>query len=67
LYEHLVENGYIESIDFFQRDYLHIFSGDVLDKIHKGDPEWETMVPVGVARMIKERGYFGCKTESAVT
>ena len=61
LYEHLVENGFIESIDFFQRDYLHIFSRDVLDKIRDGDAAWKSMVPPGVATMIEERGYFGCE------
>src|SRR4028118_1313071 len=29
LYEHLVENGYIESIDYYDKNYLHIFSRDV--------------------------------------
>lgn len=65
LYEHLVENGYVESIDFFQRDYLGIFSRDVLDKIREGDPSWESMVPTQVAEMIKERHYFGCKGDCA--
>ncbi|MDF2439931.1 MAG: hypothetical protein JWN98_915 [Abditibacteriota bacterium] len=59
LYEHLIENGFIESIDFYQRDYLHIFSRDVLKKIADGDAEWETMVPPQVAGIIKERKYFG--------
>jgi hypothetical protein len=59
LYEHLVENGFIESIDFYQRDYLHIFSRDVLKKIAAGDAAWESMVPPQVAGIIKERKYFG--------
>ena len=59
LYEHLVENGSIESIDFYQRDYLHIFSRDVLKKIGAGDRAWEKMVPPQAVELIKERGYFG--------
>jgi hypothetical protein len=59
LYEHLVENGYIESIDFYNKDYLHIFSRDVLLKIREGDPAWEQMVPAQVAAQIKERQFFG--------
>ena len=59
LYGHLVENDYIQSLDFFNRDYLPIFSRDVLDKIRNGDDTWETMVPPEVAELIKERGYFG--------
>jgi len=59
LYEHLTENGYIESIDFYNKDYLHIFSRDVLLKIRNDDPSWETMVPPTVANLIKERRFFG--------
>lgn len=59
LYEHLVENGYIESIDYYNRNYLPIFSRDVLAKIGAGDASWETMVPPEVAGIIKERGFFG--------
>jgi hypothetical protein len=57
-----VENDYIQSLDFFNRDYLHIFSRDVLDKIRSGDESWETMVPPEVANLIKERNYFGYQT-----
>lgn len=59
LFGHLVENDFIESLDFFNRDYLHIFSRDVLDKVRDGDAAWESMVPPEVAQVIKERGYFG--------
>ncbi len=59
LYQHLIENGSIQAIDFYNRDYLHIFSREVLRLIIAGDDKWETMVPEEVAAMIKERGYFG--------
>jgi hypothetical protein len=59
LYEHLTENGYIEGLDFYNRDYLPIFSRDVLVQIAAGTDTWETMVPAAVARIIKERGFFG--------
>ncbi len=59
LFGHLVENDFIESLDFFNRDYLHIYSREVLDKVRDGDPAWESMVPPEVAQVIKERGYFG--------
>jgi hypothetical protein len=59
LYEHLAENGYIESIDFYNKDFLRIFSRDVLLKISSGDASWETMVPTAVASLIKERCFFG--------
>jgi len=59
LYEHLAENGYIESIDFYNKDYLRIFSRDVLKKIRDDDPSWEAMVPSPVAAIIKDRHFFG--------
>ena len=59
LYQFLVENGSIQAIDFYNRDYLHIFSREVLRLIIAGDASWEAMVPAEVAQMIKERGYFG--------
>ena len=59
LYEHLVENGSIESIDFYNREYLHILSRDVLKKIAASDTTWETMVPSVVAETIKYHNYFG--------
>ncbi|HEX9996177.1 MAG TPA: hypothetical protein VGB45_03470 [Abditibacterium sp.] len=61
LYEHLTENGSIQAIDFYNRDYLGIFSRDVLRRIAEGDATWEKMVPTEVAQMIKERGYFDYK------
>ncbi len=59
LYEHLAESGSIESIDFYNKDYLPIFSRDVLMKIRSGDHSWEAMVPPSVANLIKERRFFG--------
>ena len=58
LYAHLLERGSIQPIDFYDRDYLGIFSRDVLRRIAAGDESWETMVPTNVRDMIKERGYF---------
>ena len=63
LYEHLAENGYIESIDFYNKDYLRIFSRDVLTKIRNGDRSWEAMVPTPVSEIIKERHFFGYRPE----
>ncbi|CAA9559656.1 MAG: Nicotinamide mononucleotide adenylyltransferase [uncultured Truepera sp.] len=64
LYAHLVENGYIESIDFYNKDYLHIFSRDVLAKIGAHDASWKEMVPPGVAALIRERQLFGYAPEA---
>ena len=62
LYDHLLENHYIDSIVGFDRDILHIFSRDVLRRIKENDPTWENMVPSAVAVAIKKRGLFGYMT-----
>jgi len=38
---------------------LHVFSKEVLRKIHKGDSDWEKMVPKYVSKMIKANNMFG--------
>jgi hypothetical protein len=59
LYSHLVERGFIEQLDGYRADYLHIFSRDILRKIKSADPEWQAMVPSAVAEVIQQRGFFG--------
>jgi hypothetical protein len=67
LYEHLLENHYLECIVGFNRDILSIFSRDVLDRIRAKDASWETMVPAPVAAAIKQRGLFGHSATAATT
>jgi len=59
LYNHLLENHYIDCILGFDQSILHIFSRDALRRIKEGDPTWETMVPEPVAAAIKKRHLFG--------
>ncbi len=59
LYNHLLENHYIECIVGFDPSILHIFSRDVLRRIKEGDASWENMVPPIVATAIKTRRLFG--------
>ena len=59
LYEHLLENHYIDCVSGFDESILNIFSRDVLQRIKTGDPSWERMVPEGVATAIKKRKLFG--------
>ena len=59
LYNHLLENHYIDCIIGFDRAVLHITSSDVLRRIHENDPTWEQMVPADVVTAIKKRGLFG--------
>lgn len=58
LYDHLLENHYIDTIVGFDRDILHIFSRDVLRRIKENDQTWEQMVPTAVVVAIKKRGLF---------
>jgi hypothetical protein len=66
LYNHLLENHYIDSIVGFDRDILHIFSRNVLRRIKENDPTWEQMVPAAVATAIKRRNLFGYTAPVAV-
>jgi len=59
LFQYLTENDYIHPIDNYDEKIMHIFSRNVLSKIRDKDEEWETMVPPEVAKIIKERWYFG--------
>jgi hypothetical protein len=65
LYNHLLENHYLECIVGFDQSVLHIFSRDVLRRIQEDDATWEQMVPAAVAAAIKRRGLFGCAPQAA--
>ena len=59
LYEHLVQNHYIEGITGFDPEVLGIVSPDVLGRLRAGDTSWEAMVPPPVAAAIRQRHRFG--------
>ena len=65
LYCHLVERGRIKQLDNFDESVLHIFSRDVLRRIKENDASWETMVPVEIAQVIKDRHFFGYREGEA--
>jgi hypothetical protein len=65
LYQYLIENGFIQEITNFNREYLKIFPPDVLAKMRAGDPTWEGMVPPEVSRIIKARQFFGYRPSVA--
>ena len=64
LYRHLMERGRVRSLTSFHRDFLHIFSRDVLRRIKDHDDTWETMVPPAIAEVIKKRRFFGWREKS---
>jgi len=59
LYDYLAGRGSFVNLDNCCREYLHIFSRDVLRRISANDESWETMVPDEVAVLIKKRAFFG--------
>ncbi len=65
LYQHLLDNCFIQEIANFRREYLKIFPPDVLAKLQSGDRTWENMVPPEVAQIIKEREFFGFRRTAA--
>jgi hypothetical protein len=63
LYRHLLDNGFIESMDGYNPNYLPIKSSGVLAKIRAGTAGWESTVSPEVAKIIKERQLFGYHSE----
>jgi hypothetical protein len=61
LYNYLVSNGHIEQLNNYNEKYLHIFTRDILRRIQEQDNSWEAMVPDTVAKIIKQRQFFGYK------
>ena len=58
LYSHLLENEFIRNLNTVDNSYLTIHADTVLEKIRKGDPSWQSLVPQDVAKIINERGLF---------
>ncbi|HEX4638046.1 MAG TPA: TonB-dependent receptor [Chthoniobacterales bacterium] len=59
LFQYLIDNRHIEEISDYRKDYLCIYPPAVLAKLKAGDESWEELVPPEVARIIKEREFFG--------
>lgn len=63
LYKFFKLNSRIVDIKNHNPAFSEIYSRDILKKITNGENGWESQVPEGVAKMIKERGMFGYKEE----
>jgi hypothetical protein len=59
LYSYLVDSGSIRQLERYTKEYLLINSREALRRIQTGDATWEIMVPPEVARLVKERRFFG--------
>jgi len=67
LYKFFKYNGRLVDIFDYEPTTLDIFSREVLRKIANAEDGWENMLPEGIAGLIKEKGLFGCETESKKT
>lgn len=59
LYKFFKFNGKVVDIEEFDHNHLNIFSREVLKMIGRGESGWETMLPAGIAEVIKEHHLFG--------
>ena len=59
LYKFFKFNGKVVDITNFAPETLEVFSREVLKMIGQNKPGWETMLPPGVAEIIKKKSLFG--------
>jgi hypothetical protein len=59
LYKFFKFNGKVVDIEDFDKDNLKIVSREVLKMIGKGESGWESMLPKGIAELIKKDHLFG--------
>jgi len=66
LYKFFKYNGKVVDITDYDKSILSIFSRTVLKAISDGKVGWESMLPKGVANIIKEKSLFGCESEEVI-
>jgi len=66
LYKFFKYNGKVVDITDYDTSNLSVFSRTVLKMIANGDSGWETMLPEGVSKLIKEKSLFGCESEEVM-
>ena len=59
LYKFFKFNGKVVDIKNYNPANLEVFSREVLKMIGENKPGWETMLPIGVAEIIKKKYLFG--------
>lgn len=65
LYAHLVENKFVENIVGYSQEYLSVYSGDVLEKIHQGDESLAKLIPAEIFELIRAKQLFGWNKSNA--
>ena len=58
LYKFFKYNGKVMDIIDYDPEILHVFSRDVLKKIINGEEGWESVLPEGIADIIKQKKLF---------
>lgn len=66
LYKFFKYNGKVVDITDYDPAILTIFSRSVLKAIAEGDTGWESMLPPGVSKIIKEKSLFGYEAEEVL-
>ena len=65
LYKFFKYNEKVVDITNYKKEYLNIYSKEVLKLINKGKDGWEAMLPEKVSILIKEKNLFGYGTDKS--
>ena len=66
LYKFFKYNGRVVDIEDVDKKVLSIFSRKVLKMIANNKSNWETTLPEGISRLIKEEALFGYEAEESI-
>ena len=65
LYKFFKYNEKVVDITDYNKEYLNIYSKEVLEQINKGKSGWEDMLPEKVSALIKEKNLFGYQPDKS--
>jgi hypothetical protein len=65
LYKFFKYNEKVVDITDYNKEYLSIYSKEVLEMINKREYGWEAMLPEKVSALIKEKNLFGYQLDKS--
>ena len=65
LYKFFKYNEKVVDITDYKKEYLNIYSKEVLKLINEGKDGWETMLPEKVSELIKDKKLFGYQSDKS--
>ena len=65
LYKFFKYNEKVVDITDYNKEYLNIYSKEVLKLINEGKDGWETMLPEKVSELIKDKNLFGYQSDKS--